>query len=583
MKRYLPALIFVSVSAIGLAMTAASWFSVAQANRISFEASADEAVRRITDRINTHMLLIRSTGSYFRAIRQIPEHAAFRRYIEGLRVDDDFGGVQGIGFARFIPATASAEAEVADEIASGYGRRIVPWPETSEAVRTPIVRLGPDNPRNAGALGYDMYSNSVRREAMDAAIATGRMQATGRVDLVQENTLNDRQAGFLIYLPFYDTSMPVVQSTPSGFVYAAFRTGDLLRAALDHSPLLPVHVEIRDETASEDAVLYRSADELAGYAEEFAVEQDIRVAGRNWMITIKPSAAHRLAIDQSRTFILGIISLLLAAALMLSTLAQQRTMEAVQTLQRETEKNLAERDFLLQEMKHRIKNLIARVLAMARQTARNTQSIDQFTQSYTARLEAMAASQDLLARSSWTSAALRDLLVQELRQVFGEDLDEERLSGPPVELNETAAQAFGLTFHELATNALKYGYIRAEGGMLSVDWKLTGSGREGRQLELEWRETSTGSIIEGIGTEGTGGKGGFGSRLIDASMRIELGGEVVREKGPKLWYVKITVPAHRIIAKDQAAEARQTVRSRRVHPRQVADPSLAGDEGTESH
>ena len=563
MKRYLPALIFASVSVIGLAMSAASWFSVDQANRIGFAAKAEEALRRIDDRINAHMLLIRSTSSFFSANGGVPDRASFRRYIEGLRVTDDFAGVQGIGFARLIPANAAASMAVADEIEAGYGVRVEPWPETDQARRTPIVLLEPDNERNKAALGYDMFSNAVRRAAMEKALETGTMQATGRVDLVQEIS-RDKQAGFLIYMPLSAKSPEASEARPLGFVYSPFRAGDLFSAALDHAPILPVHVIVQDETAAGDTLMYRSAVEPDDRFSDYAVNDTLLIAGREWSITIQPSAAYRPTIDQSRTFALGIVSLLLAAALALSTLAQQRAIDAVETLQRETEKNLNERDFLLQEMKHRIKNMIARVMAMARQTARNSESIDQFTKSYTARLEAMAASQDLLARSSWTSAGLRALLVQELRQVFGEELDEDRLTGPEIQLNETAAQAFGLTFHELATNAMKYGFIRAENGRLSVDWKIRKQQGHGGWLELEWLETATGMM--GSETAAAPGvrKGGFGSRLIDATMRIELGGEIERDRADGRWLVRIHVPLEKAAAKDQPLPRSRRIRSSRA-------------------
>jgi two-component sensor histidine kinase len=84
------------------------------------------------------------------------------------------------------------------------------------------------------------------------------------------------------------------------------------------------------------------------------------------------------------------------------------------------ERNLVARDLMLQEMKHRIKNSIARILAMARQTARRSPDLEAFSKSFTARLQAMANAQDMLTRSTWGRADLRALLLQELGQVFGE-------------------------------------------------------------------------------------------------------------------------------------------------------------------
>src|SRR6185436_20178653 len=100
------------------------------------------------------------------------------------------------------------------------------------------------------------------------------------------------------------------------------------------------------------------------------------------------------------------------------------------------------------------------------QAAANAGSVAEFTEAFAARLQAMAASQDMLTRSRWQKADLAELLRTELDQVFGQVIDRVKLSGPPVELNENATQALGLTFHELATNALKYGDVSKERGAL---------------------------------------------------------------------------------------------------------------------
>ena len=91
---------------------------------------------------------------------------------------------------------------------------------------------------------------------------------------------------------------------------------------------------------------------------------------------------------------------------------------------------------MLQEMKHRIKNSITRVLAIARQTAANP-NIDDFSASFAARLQAMAASQDMLTRSQWQKADLGELLRTELEQVFGKNL-EAGMCPDRVELDETS-------------------------------------------------------------------------------------------------------------------------------------------------
>src|SRR5690606_11186807 len=125
--------------------------------------------------------------------------------------------------------------------------------------------------------------------------------------------------------------------------------------------------------------------------------------------------------------LLGLFGLLLAAAVALVQRYQGRAYDAVSKLQQASETSLQEKDLMLQEMKHRIKNSIARVLAIARQTAGGATDIDEFSKSFSERLQAMAASQDMLTRSRWQKADLGELLKIELAQAFGKELPDSML------------------------------------------------------------------------------------------------------------------------------------------------------------
>jgi two-component sensor histidine kinase len=146
----------------------------------------------------------------------------------------------------------------------------------------------------------------------------------------------------------------------------------------------------------------------------------------------------------------------------------------------------------------------------------------------------MAASQDMLTRSRWQKADLGDLLRIELGQVFGKELPRDLLSGPQVLLDETATQALGLTFHELATNALKYGEAGNAVGALKVDWKTERLDRE-RVLVLNWRESGQTGLEAPTRT-------GFGTKLIDMNITRELNGTIERKFKPNGLQVEIRIP-----------------------------------------
>ena len=129
---------------------------------------------------------------------------------------------------------------------------------------------------------------------------------------------------------------------------------------------------------------------------------------------------------------------------------------------------------------------------------------------------------------------LGDLLRTELGQVFGKDLSQGILSGPEVLLDETTTQALGLTFHELATNALKYGEAGSTAGALRVGWTVEGRIGE-RTLVLNWRETGRKELEAPAKT-------GFGTKLIDLNVTRELRGTIRRDFQADGLKVEIRVP-----------------------------------------
>ena len=541
--RLQPVLVFIVVTIVGMLTAAASWYTIDQANRLAFIGIAEDAVQRIGDRIENHMLLLTSVEALFHATGEVPHIEAFRAFVSDLQKTEQFNGVQGLGFARYVQTGPQSDQVISDELDRNYGLTRLPWPETGEAFRTPIVMLEPATEPNRRALGFDMYSEPIRRAAILAAVSEQRLRATGKVELVQENSA-DPQAGFLIYTPFFAEGT----DRPLGFVYAPFRIPNLFESALSRPPMLPIHITAWDGEPTDASLIYRAEGNPSRRVDAApASVMSIEVAGRTWTVEIRPSETYRPPVDQTRTIMLAIASFLLAAALAASSRAQQRTIEVGEELRLESERALTDREFLLQEMKHRIKNMIARVLAMSRQTARSSESLDDFTQSFGARLQAMAASQDLLARTAWKSADLKMLLAQELRQLFGDDLDESDLRGPDIELNEVAAQAFGLAFHELATNALKYGSALSEDGKLDIWWRIERDQGKREALVFSWQERSSTPLGEQK-SNALAQKGGFGTKLLDATMRVELGGSITIVPDEYGIDVTINVPFERVKA-----------------------------------
>jgi PAS domain S-box-containing protein len=189
-----------------------------------------------------------------------------------------------------------------------------------------------------------------------------------------------------------------------------------------------------------------------------------------------------------------------------------------------TDRVTAERrqKLLVDELNHRVKNTLATVQAIASQTLRTAADPDAFREAFESRLIGLSATHDLLTATSWRSAPLRDVLMVEFRPYGPERY---KLEGPDADLSPSEALALGLLFHELATNAAKYGALSSAGGSVTVSWSLSGAADEQR-LSLEWVEQD-GPAVE------PPSRRGFGSRLIERSLKGALKGEAHLEFAPE--------------------------------------------------
>ncbi|MER8430718.1 CHASE domain-containing protein [Mesorhizobium caraganae] len=537
MKKFFPIVAFIAVALISMTMAGFAYFATQEAARIKFEATADDALNRIESRIDLHLSLLRSTQALFDARNGEISRSEFKAFFSALDVDSNFAGLRGIGYLRL--AKAGDEAAVERDMLRDRGVPHAVYPDTAQSWRTPVVLFEPLDPANESTIGYDMFTEPARREAIEKAMADDAQHASGLVQLGQGAGTAQTFTGFLVFVRLNVETAPdginASRSSTSGFLYAAFRARDLFQTALSRTPLLPVNTEVYDGKVDADNLLFQSeTPPVASFGDRLLVTRKIIVAGRPWTVLFRPTSAFSQPSSRAIPVMLGLFGLLLAGAIALVARYQERAYDAKSLLHETTEKSLLEKDLMLQEMKHRIKNSITRVLAIARQTAAHATDVKEFSSSFSARLQAMAASQDMLTRSRWQKADLGDLLRIELGQVFGKELPEGILSGPQVLLDETTTQALGLTFHELATNALKYGEAGNSVGALKVDWSFQGRGSD-RMLVLNWREAGQKQLEAPAKT-------GFGTKLIDLNVTRELRGTIARDFRADGLTVEIRIP-----------------------------------------
>jgi PAS domain S-box-containing protein len=195
---------------------------------------------------------------------------------------------------------------------------------------------------------------------------------------------------------------------------------------------------------------------------------------------------------------------------------------------------------LLRELTHRSKNLLAVIQAMARQTANHAGSIDTFLAQFGSRLQALAASHDLLVRESWYGASLGELIRSQLSSYLDGAVVQVTIEGPAIALKPEAAQNLGLALHELAINAAKFGALSVPTGRVSITWTRRESAAD-NALELDWRE-KLGPKVK------TRRKKGFGSMVIERNLARALDAEVNLDFDPDGLHCRIVIPASQILA-----------------------------------
>jgi len=216
-----------------------------------------------------------------------------------------------------------------------------------------------------------------------------------------------------------------------------------------------------------------------------------------------------------------------------------------------------QREALVAELDHRIKNLLAVVQSVAAQSARKSASLDVFLKTFAARLKSMSSAHDLLSAARWRGATLARIAAAELG---GLAPTQTRWDGPELFLTPRAAAALSLAMHELAVNAVRYGSLSTENGKVEVVWRRTPEGG----FALEWLETG-GPPATAPATKG------FGATLIEDVAGRELGGSA------KINYRSSGVTAMIVGAAEALADA-PPVEPVSALPERIVETVVAADE-----
>ncbi len=301
----------------GIAVTAAAWKIssryVSERAEERFVHRTQEIELAIADRMNVYEQALWGGVGLFRASDRVTRKE-WRDYVEVLNIGAHWPGIQGMGFS--VPVTPEERAAHIEAIrAEGFPEYTI-RPEGERPLYSSIVFLEPFDWRNQRAFGFDMWSNAMRREAMARARDSGVAATSGIITLVQE-TDQDVQRGFLTYLPLYEPDGDLTNTEGRrrafrGWVYAAFRAGDLMGGILG-SGGGDVDFEIFDGTElNDDNRLYRSGlaptDSIRAPT-QFARLREIDVQGRTWTLHFYPKAGYLAGADDSTPTLIAVAGL----------------------------------------------------------------------------------------------------------------------------------------------------------------------------------------------------------------------------------------------------------------------------------
>lgn len=519
-RKVLPALVFCCALILsgGLAFFVHHHEALRQAQKAELVFS--DAVQQLDKLLHSAITSLAATSALLsgRDTAFVPRED-FLKYVQHLQRLHLLDGLDGIGLIEHLPPQRHPQAQA--QLAKDYA---LPPPQDGGA-RTiaPILLYEPLQSRSAPQIGTDILP--LQGALLDQALASGAVVISP--PLPPPLATPDAATRNWLYL-----SVPnAAPLAPERLVFMQISFSDLI-ADLGITADPPLALRLQD---GEQVLYSSSAFPQQDSAQKGLLTQSLTIGGRDWQIEgYLPQPFWGTFTATKITALLGLLSAMALAVITRHLLLKQRSQQAVIEGQAA---QLKAQDMHLREMSHRLKNVLTRVIAIARQTARSTTEKADFLTTFDQRLRAMAKAQDMLTLSPRETVDLHKLIEAEVGQIYGEAVKELQMSGDKVELGPDQIQSLGLAIHELATNALKYGAPSQPEGSLHLEWQRLET-PTGPMLRLDWRETFTPP------PDTPAPRAGFGTRLIDSCINVDLGGQITRNFHDKGLDITILLPLH---------------------------------------
>ncbi|MFA7061769.1 MAG: CHASE domain-containing protein [Pedobacter sp.] len=300
--------------ALGLSLCLTLFFwrmydhSLQNSAEMIYKDKTEEITSRIFKGIHENEQILRGVAGLLNASNEV-SRKEWRQYVSYLKLHENYPGILGIGFSKWI-TPAEKDKHTREIQAEGFPNYNI-TPEGERQTYTSIIYLEPFDSRNQRAFGYDMFSEPIRRAAMQKARDEGKTCIAGAITLVQE-TDKDKQTGMLIYVPVYKQGVKVStveerRNAFIGFAYSPIRLSDLMHAIFNQMPSdIAFELYISDKEIPE-SLLFSSIQTLKevlpeGYHPRYQSESKHQAFGRNWRITFKTLPAFSEAIQSTASY-----------------------------------------------------------------------------------------------------------------------------------------------------------------------------------------------------------------------------------------------------------------------------------------
>jgi len=279
----------------GLLLSTAAWYSAEQTLQLNIQTYFDFRIKQllatIDNRIENYQQVLYGARGLFAASNKV-DRDEFKHYVSALNLSTRYPGIQGVGFSLFVPK-AQKQAHTTAMRQQGFPDYHI-HPDGARDIYTSIIYLEPFSGRNLRAFAYDMFSEATRRMAMVYARDNNSIGMTGKVTLLQE-TDNDIQAGFLMYLPVYQNLQPHENQSQRmqhiiGWVYSPFRMHDFI-AGIGGERGTDLQLSIYDgERISANSLMYTDQTEPVS-ANEISKTIALPIGGHLWTLVIHGEAS----------------------------------------------------------------------------------------------------------------------------------------------------------------------------------------------------------------------------------------------------------------------------------------------------